>query len=40
MVVVINVLTLSSVTFLKGIFSENNDIIKIFNEIPDNIITL
>jgi len=40
MVVVINVLPLSSATFLKGIFSENNDIIKIFNEIPDNIIGL
>lgn len=40
MVVVINVLTISSVTFLKGIFRENNDIIKIFNEIPANIIGL
>ena len=40
MVVVINALTISSVTFLKGIFRENNEIIKIFNEIPANIIGL
>ena len=40
MIVFINVLTISSVTFLKGIFRENNEIIKIFNEIPANIIGL
>ena len=40
MIVFINVLTISSVTVLKGIFRENNNIAKLFENIPANIIGL
>ena len=40
MIVFVNVLTISSVTFLKGIFRENNNIAKLFENIPANLIGL
>lgn len=40
MIVFINILTMLSLTVLKGIFRENNNIAKLFENIPANIIGL